>query len=413
MRRAAYKSRPFIFQMIKLKLFLSPLVLIGFLLLTNLPIYAQSVDRIGESLNTSASSSIANLLRDRQSQRRSPTVADLSVVKFKPVADSGVAKALADVLGGNAQQKAAITTAFLQIKQAYEEEVAKQGKSNNLAAAFTFFIAANVMAYLQTEQPSEEDTETLFRELQPVIASVPEFEQMSSLEKQKMHDWLICIGGFAMTGYLDAKQSGDPNSLGTYREFAGYAIRLVLGIEASKLSFKGGKLSIAGDNKTSQPAATGDKNIVGVWSKSAASPWGTAPGAVATNAGYYKGQYQFKADGSYNFKGESWGGYSRSEEFWTIEEDGSFSVSGDQLTISPKTSTATLRNREGVVKKSQNNQLERVTYKWKLHYFEGIGETNLVLQPAQQTLRDGGFVGNSAFPNSYLYSQGSKLEWKF
>lgn len=383
------------------------------MLMVDLQSNAQSVQRIGESLNTGNSSLITSLLRDRQGQRRPATTADSAIVQFKPVGDSGVAKALADALGSDPQQKAVLTEAFLQIKQAYEAEVAKEGKSNNLAAAFTFFISANVMAYTQSEQPSDQATEMLFADLQAVIAGVPEFARMSNLEKQKMHDWLVCIGGFAMSGYLDARQTGDKNSLDTYREFSDYAIRLVLGIEASKLNFKGDKLSIGGDNAVAQSAGATDKKIVGVWSKSASSPWGTAPGNVATNAGYYKGQYQFKADGTYTFKGESWGGYSRSEEFWTIAENGAYSVSGDVLTISPSASVATQRNAEGVVKKSQNNALEKMVYRWRLHYFEGIGETNLVLQPQRATQRDGGFAGNSAFPNSYLYSQGGNLEWRF
>ncbi|HYP28342.1 MAG TPA: lipocalin family protein [Blastocatellia bacterium] len=387
--------------------------ILGLIVLAGLRSDAQSVQRIGESLNTGNSSLVINLLRDRQGQRRPAAGADSAVVRFKPIGDSGVAKALADALGGDPQQKAALTEAFLQIKQGYEAEVAKEGKSNNLAAAFTFFISANVMAYTQSEPPSDRATEMLFADLQSVIAGVPEFARMSDLEKQKMHDWLVCIGGFAMSGYLDARQNGDKNSLGTYREFADYAIRLVLGIEAGKLNFKGDEFSVEGDKAVAQPAGAGDKKIVGVWSKSSSSPWGTAPGDVATNAGYYKGQYQFKADGTYSFKGESWGGYSRSEEFWTIAENGVYSISGDVLTISPSASVATQRNAAGVVRRSQNNALEKVAYKWRLHYFEGIGETNLVLQPQRPTQRDGGFAGNSAFPNSYLYSQGSSLEWRF
>lgn len=154
----------------------------------------------------------------------------------------------------------------------------------------------------------------------------------------------------------------------------------------------------------------GEKGIDGMWSKSASSPWGST---ATTNAGYYKGQYQFKPDGAYSFKGESWGGYARPEEFWTIEESGSYSVDGGSLTISPAKSKATLRNGAGVVQKSQSNPPEKVTYAWKLHYFEGIGETNLVLQPARQTKRDGGFAGNSDFPNSYLYSRDGNIEWRF
>ena len=358
-----------------------------------------------------SSSSIARGLRERGARS---AAADASVVKFTPVGDSGVAKALADALGRNAQEQAALAEAFAQIRQGYEAEVAKQGKSNNLAAAFAFFIAANVAAYQQSEMPSDRATELLFGELQAVIAGAPEFARMSSAEKQKMHDWLVCMGGFTLAGYADARQTGDAASLDTYRALADNLLRLVLGVEASKLSFKGEEFLVEQERPAPAQASTNaGAKVVGVWSKSASSPWGASPGAVATNAGYYKGQYQFKADGYYSFKGESWGGYSRSEEFWTIEETGTYSVEGDSLTVSPAKSTATLRNGAGVVRQSKNNQLEKVTYGWGLHFFEGIGETNLVLRPARQTLRDGGFSANSDFPNSYLYSQNGNLEWRF
>lgn len=96
-----------------------------------------------------------------------------------------------------------------------------------------------------------------------------------------------------------------------------------------------------------------------------------------------------------------------------FEESGTFSVRGDSLMISPKTSKATLKNREGVVRKAQNNPLESVAYKWKTHFFEGIGELNLVLEPSKPTTRDGAVSGSSLFPNAYLYGQGDKIEWKF
>lgn len=74
-----------------------------------------------------------------------------SPMKFTPAADSG-ARALADAFGSSAEQRSALVEAFAQIKQGvHEAEVAKEGKSNNLAAAMTFFIAASVVAYNQTE----------------------------------------------------------------------------------------------------------------------------------------------------------------------------------------------------------------------------------------------------------------------
>ncbi len=68
---------------------------------------------------------------------------------------------------------------------------------------------------------------------------------------------------------------------------------------------------------------------------------------------------------------------------------------------------------DGVVQETRANALEKVIYKWTTHYFEGIGETNLVLQPPVATSRDGILGSNSQFPNAYLYTQGDKLEWRF
>lgn len=375
---------------------------------------AQTNARIEDSWNGQGSASIVRGLRERRA--RTASAADVSVVKFTPGGDSGVAKALADAIGNNAQEKETLAQAFALIKQGYEGEAAKRGKSNNLAAAFTFFIAANVTAYAETAEPSDKAIDALFVELQTVIAGAPEFARLSNAEKQKMHDWLVLMGGFTLAGYSEAKQSGDASSINTYRQLADYSLRLVLGVEGDKLSFKGEEFLVEGEQpavESVQVLTNAGAKIVGVWSKSASSPWGTSPREIATNVGYYKGQYQFKADGTYSFKGESWGGYSRSDEFWTIEEAGAYSVDGDSLTISPSKSTATLRDHAGVVKQSKNNQLEKVTYGWRLHYFEGINETNLVLRPARQTMRDGGFASNSDFPNSYLYSQNGNIEWRF
>lgn len=62
-----------------------------------------------------------------------------------PAGDSGVTKTLADALGNTAQERATMAPVFEQIKQAYETEVAKEGKSNNLAAAMTLKALARLI----------------------------------------------------------------------------------------------------------------------------------------------------------------------------------------------------------------------------------------------------------------------------
>src|SRR5690349_22549207 len=128
-------------------------------------VYGQA-DRIKPTWSGPPMSELFELLQeDAKSPRPKPTTAAWSVVQFKPVGNSGVTQSLAEALGRSPQEIAALKDAFEQIKQGYEQEVAKEGKSNNLAAALTFFIAANVMAYHQTDVPSDVDSEQLFNSL--------------------------------------------------------------------------------------------------------------------------------------------------------------------------------------------------------------------------------------------------------
>lgn len=372
-------------------------------------------DTFGEKNAQTGNDIIEQFVRMQESKKLKTAPKSASVTKFTPDGNSGVAESLADALGQNAEQKKVLTEAFGQIKQAYEAEVTKDGKSNDLAAALTFFIASNVMTYYQTEPPSEEATEQLFGELQTVISNVPAFAEMNDAEKQKMSDWLVYMGGFAVTNYLDAKQSNNGEALANIKTFADYSLRLVLGVEAKNLKLSANGLSVQAVNLASNKPQAASSEIIGTWTKSSSSPVGMAGTIDATqkqiiSAGLQRLRYVFKPDGTYEFKSEF---SPNSNVWWTTEETGTFSVSGDTLTISPKTSKATLRNLDGAIQKTQNKPLENAVYKWKKHYFEGIGEMNLVLESSVQTARDGAIGGSSLFPNAYLYTQGDKLEWRY
>src|SRR5215212_510517 len=173
-------------------------------LLFNPCAYAQSNDRVRQTWRGPDVSTLWDLLKDTGAKDVS-----VDVLKFTPAGDSGVTKALADALGGTPDERAALVQALAQLKQGYEAEVAQEGKSNNLAAAMTFFIAANVMSYYQTQMPSDADIAKLMESMQQAMARMPAFAQMSGPEKHKMHDWLVCMGAFALTNYMDAKQRND------------------------------------------------------------------------------------------------------------------------------------------------------------------------------------------------------------
>ncbi|HEX5874697.1 MAG TPA: DUF6683 family protein [Pyrinomonadaceae bacterium] len=367
--------------------------------LINIHAAAQTGNRVGQTWKGPDISEIWSLLKEEEKSPRPKSPGRTPALKFTPAGDSGVTRALAEAFGSNDQQRAALVDAFTQIKQGYEAEVAKEGKSNNLAAAMTFFIASNVVTYHQTEMPADADTDKLFQSLENAMTNIPAFASMSNAEKHRMHDWLVCMGGFALTNYMDAKQNGNAEGLATIKDFAGYSMQLVLGIEPGKLKLSGSRLIVQG-SPGGGGAGTVNNLVVGAWTNASAGTYG----------GVMRIRYIFNADGTYRFKSER---SAQVQKWWTIEESGSFSINGDSLTIIPRTSKATLRNLNGVVQETRANALEKVTYKWTTHFFEGIGETNLVLEPPSPTNRDGVLGSNSLFPKAYLYTQGDKLEWRY
>jgi hypothetical protein len=154
-------------------------------------------------------------------------------------------------------------------------------------------------------------------------------------------------------------------------------------------------------------------SVVGKWGKSFSGTKGRDQSANVLNSEYYKSQYTFNSDGTYVFKAEKWLGYVKSNEFWMTYESGNYTVVGEMLTIIPQNSVTSLKNRDGVLLKTQANPFEKTTYKWTLYYFSGIKETNLILQTDTETRRDGPFGSNDLFPKSYFFSQKYIPEWKF
>ncbi len=183
--------------------------------------------------------------------RRTPPPAPASrstgSVTFRPAANIEVDQALATAFASTPAEKQGLIELFAQVKQAYETEVAKEGKSNNLAAAMTFFIASNVTAYHRTPIPSDAATEELFVSLRDIMSGTPEIAKLTNAEKQQMHDWLVYMGGFVLAGYMDAQQNNNREGLNNFREIASASTKIVLGIDISTVKFtKDGLTSTGG-----------------------------------------------------------------------------------------------------------------------------------------------------------------------
>src|SRR5688572_27140339 len=115
--------------------------------------HAQETDRIQRTWKGPDVSAIWDLLKNDKTPSAKPQGSN--PLTFTPAADSGVARVLADAFGSSAEQRASLAESFTRIKESYEAEVRKEGKSNNVAAAMAFFIAANITTYRQTELPSD------------------------------------------------------------------------------------------------------------------------------------------------------------------------------------------------------------------------------------------------------------------
>lgn len=173
-----------------------------------------------------------------------PTAAPLASLTFRPAGDTGIADALIAAFATNPSEKALLTTLFKTMRQSYESEVAKDGRSNNIAAALTFFLAVNAMVYHDLDLPSDEVTDKVYDQLSGAMVTTPEIARMTDAEKQQMHDWLVYMGGFVLAGYVEAKQNNNAETLKSFQQVAALSSKIV-GVDISKVTLSAKGLDVA------------------------------------------------------------------------------------------------------------------------------------------------------------------------
>lgn len=150
--------------------------------------------------------------------------------------------------------------------------------------------------------------------------------------------------------------------------------------------------------------------LIGRWQRSGSGAQPTYGNSASWgSAGYTKSRYEFFADGTYGFTERSF--RMMMQDIIVVKENGTYSVSGNSLTVRPAKSTIASYKKAGggdslgALVSSQNRALETTTYKFTFHYFSGIQEWNLVLQADRVTQRDGAFSANTLFPNAWYFDQ--------
>ena len=124
--------------------------------------------------------------------------------------------------------------------------------------------------------------------------------------------------------------------------------------------------------------------------------------------GYTQRQYTFNANGTYIFLIKTF--QYTSDKLLLTKENGTYQISGNNITINPQKSVIEAWSKKDGVDKwgkllsSQNRPLEKTIYQFTKHYFSGIQLWNLVLQADKATQRDGPFSSNTTFTNAWYYA---------
>ncbi|MDX2087926.1 MAG: hypothetical protein SFX73_08755 [Kofleriaceae bacterium] len=132
--------------------------------------------------------------------------------------------------------------------------------------------------------------------------------------------------------------------------------------------------------------------------------WG-ADATDATSALVVR-HYTFAADGTYQFKSLVQGGKLKPAQYRIVDENGKYTVRGNQLTIAPAKATSTLHDETGA-KPATKVALEKSTYTWTKQYVADENAWNLVLMPAKKTARDGELGAGER----YVYSDRYQPAW--
>ncbi len=147
---------------------------------------------------------------------------------------------------------------------------------------------------------------------------------------------------------------------------------------------------------TATPAPSSARPLTGLWGIYINEISGQVNGAPQLTGGYFRKEYTFFENGTYQFLEKDLSAYSTSTILFGWET-GTWSVTGNKITISPKqgkdeewSKPASGRTDQwGSRVKTNVRKLETITYTFELKYYSGMKETHLLLRNDLPTYREG------------------------
>jgi hypothetical protein len=177
-----------------------------------------------------------------------PEPGKVPLTRFKPTGKRTVIPKIVDQLGQDAEQKKALRQLFDEGMKAYEAEAKKEGFPNDVAAAVTFYVAANWSVYHDGKEPPEEATDTMIAQVQQLFDS-PEMKQAKDADKEEFYEWCVAMGTLSMSLFQISKEGKDEKTLESLRASAGEALKNLLKIEPERINITEKGLEILPEKK--------------------------------------------------------------------------------------------------------------------------------------------------------------------
>lgn len=166
------------------------------------------------------------------------------------------------------------------------------------------------------------------------------------------------------------------------------------------------------ENKNNKSSGV-NTSVAGLWVINVAEDNGFINGFRMYTGGYLRKEYQFNANGTYTFRIKQW--LTKAPDIIFSYESGTYTVQGNQLTLTPKSGKAGFWGKKsstkewGALKKSSTQKLEKTTYTFEIINDPTYGNS-IILYSDKPTERDGGQFNDPPYRFAYTQRKDSLID---
>ena len=141
---------------------------------------------------------------------RRPRPLPLKATDFQAKQGPLVPKRFADQIpGATTEQRQGLIFAC----DTYLGEYEKVGRRNNVATALTYLLAAGLFVIQDGEELEDKVQDRVVRQLNDLLGAALAFTRLSAQDRQMLYESAVIAGGFTMSFYAAALQSGDSDQV--------------------------------------------------------------------------------------------------------------------------------------------------------------------------------------------------------